>query len=110
MVSSCNFKWISPNAYFASFCFTTCSCHNIFLGNKCFRSNEFGPVSNVQFRYNSYNFWPFVISGAAGGGVRISVSGEPKVPGAASTIAEEAVDQLQENEKLVAGDRYVLKL
>jgi hypothetical protein len=41
--------------------------------------------------------------GAAGGGVRISVSGEPKVPGAASTIAEEAVDQLQENEKLVAG-------
>ena len=38
------------------------------------------------------------------------MSGEPKVPGAASTIAEEAVDQLQENEKLVAGDRYVLKL
>ena len=45
----------------------------------------------------------FRFSGAAGGGVRISVSGEPKVPGAASTIAEEAVDQLQENEKLVAG-------
>jgi hypothetical protein len=44
-----------------------------------------------------------LFSGAAGGGVRISVSGEPKVPGAASTIAEEAVDQLQENEKLVAG-------
>ena len=53
---------------------------------------------------------PLFISGAAGGGVRISVSGEPKVPGAASTIAEEAVDQLQENEKLVAGNRYVLKL
>ena len=44
------------------------------------------------------------VAGAAGGGVRISCSGEPKVPGAASTIAEEAVDQLQENEKLVAGN------
>ncbi len=43
------------------------------------------------------------ISGASGGEVRISCSGEPKAPGTASTIAEEAVDQLQENEKLVAG-------
>jgi hypothetical protein len=49
-----------------------------------------------------------LFSGAAGGGVRISVSGEPKVPGAASTIAEEAVDQLQENEKLVAGKQNCL--
>jgi hypothetical protein len=49
-----------------------------------------------------------LFSGAAGGGVRISVSGEPKVPGAASTIAEEAVDQLQENEKLVAGKQNYL--
>ena len=35
--------------------------------------------------------------------VRISVSGEPKdLARGTSTIAEEAVDQLQENEKLVA--------
>ena len=42
---------------------------------------------------------------SSGGGVRISCSGDPsgKTPGTASTIAEEAVDQLQENEKLVAG-------
>lgn len=44
------------------------------------------------------------VAGASGGQVRISCSGEPKAPGAASTIAEEAVDQLQENEKLVAGN------
>ena len=37
--------------------------------------------------------------------VRISVSGEPKdLARGTSTIAEEAVDQLQENEKLVAGE------
>ena len=47
-----------------------------------------------------------IIAGASGGGVRISVSGEPKPPGAASTLAEEAVDQLQENEKLVAGEIF----
>ena len=42
------------------------------------------------------NFYP---SGASGSGVRISCSGDSsKNP----TIAEEAVDQLQENEKLVA--------
>ena len=42
---------------------------------------------------------PFVILGASGSGVRISCSGDSsKNP----TIAEEAVDQLQENEKLVA--------
>ena len=38
--------------------------------------------------------------GAAGGPVRISCSGDNSKP---PTIAEEAVDQLQENEKLVAG-------
>ena len=40
------------------------------------------------------------ILGAAGGPVRISCSGDNSKP---PTIAEEAVDQLQENEKLVAG-------
>ena len=41
----------------------------------------------------------FVYLGASGSGVRISCSGDSsKNP----TIAEEAVDQLQENEKLVA--------
>ena len=44
----------------------------------------------------------FVILGASGGKVRISCS-ESKGPGATSTLAEEAVDKLQENEKLVAG-------
>ena len=38
--------------------------------------------------------------GAAGGPVRISCSGDSSKQ---QTIAEEAVDQLQENEKLVAG-------
>ena len=38
--------------------------------------------------------------GAAGGPVRISCSEDNSKP---PTIAEEAVDQLQENEKLVAG-------
>ena len=43
--------------------------------------------------------FPFPL-GASGSGVRISCSGDSsKNP----TIAEEAVDQLQENEKLVAG-------
>ena len=44
------------------------------------------------------------IPGATGGQIRMSCSGDSslKPPGAASTIAEEAVDQLQENEKLVA--------
>ena len=52
------------------------------------------------------------------GGVRISVSGQERSDimkrqisqsGAKpSTIAEEAVDQLQENEKLVAGKLYIL--
>ena len=55
-----------------------------------------------------YKFGLFIVAGAAGGGVRISVSGEPKPPGATSTIAEEAVDQLQENEKLVAGNLDVI--
>ena len=50
-----------------------------------------------------------LIPGASGGQlrdqVRISVSGEPKdLARGTSTIAEEAVDQLQENEKLVAGE------
>ena len=40
------------------------------------------------------------VLGAAGGPVRISCSGDNSKP---PTIAEEAVDQLQENEKLVAG-------
>ena len=40
--------------------------------------------------------------------VRISVSGEPKdLARGTSTIAEEAVDQLQENEKLVAGEIFL---
>ena len=44
--------------------------------------------------------------GAAGGPVRISCSGDNSKP---PTIAEEAVDQLQENEKLVAGkNKYFL--
>ena len=43
----------------------------------------------------------FISLGAAGGGVRISCSGDSSKP---PTIAEEAVDQLQENEKLVAGN------
>ena len=42
--------------------------------------------------------------GAAGGPVRISCSGDNSKP---PTIAEEAVDQLQENEKLVAGMKNV---
>ena len=46
------------------------------------------------------------ILGAAGSGVRISCSGDnTKAP----TIAEEAVDQLQENEKLVAGKKIFSK-
>ena len=52
-------------------------------------------------------FFVPAFSGASGGGVRISCSGEPLKSGpggAASTIAEEAVDKLQENEKLVAGE------
>ena len=50
------------------------------------------------------NFILVTFSGnAANGGVRISCS-ESKPGGATSTIAEEAVDQLQENEKLVAGE------
>ena len=36
-------------------------------------------------------------------GRQLSNAGDIKTPGAPSTIAEEAVDQLQENEKLVAG-------
>lgn len=49
----------------------------------------------------SLSFWH--LTGATGGQVRISCS-ESKAPGATSTIAEEAVDKLQENEKLVAGN------
>ena len=45
-------------------------------------------------------FFCFLITGAAGSEVRISCSGDSSKP---PTIAEEAVDQLQENEKLVAG-------
>jgi hypothetical protein len=43
-----------------------------------------------------------LIAGAASGLGR-QISSDPKTPGGPSTIAEEAVDQLQENEKLVAG-------
>ncbi len=43
-----------------------------------------------------------LITGAASGLGR-QISSDPKTPGGPSTIAEEAVDQLQENEKLVAG-------
>ncbi len=47
-----------------------------------------------------------LIAGAASGLGR-QISSDPKTPGGPSTIAEEAVDQLQENEKLVAGkERY----
>ena len=48
------------------------------------------------------NFLSLIIFylGAAGGPVRISCSGDSSKQ---QTIAEEAVDQLQENEKLVAG-------
>ena len=45
---------------------------------------------------------PPVYTGAASGLGR-QISSDPKTPGGPSTIAEEAVDQLQENEKLVAG-------
>ena len=41
------------------------------------------------------------------------ISADPKTPGgpgSCSTIAEEAVDQLQENEKLVAGERNIYNL
>ena len=40
-------------------------------------------------------------AGAAGGGVRISCSGEPKAAGS-SILTEEAIDHLKENEKLLA--------
>jgi len=43
-----------------------------------------------------------LFAGAASGLGR-QISADPKTPGGPSTIAEEAVDQLQENEKLVAG-------
>ena len=48
----------------------------------------------------------FIFLGAAGSGVRISCSGDSS--GKPQTIAEEAVDQLQENEKLVAGEFWKL--
>jgi hypothetical protein len=50
------------------------------------------------------NMYSHLIAGAASGLGR-QISSDPKTPGGPSTIAEEAVDQLQENEKLVAGKR-----
>ena len=44
----------------------------------------------------------FAVAGASSELSR-QISTDPKSPGGPLTIAEEAVDQLQENEKLVAG-------
>ncbi len=57
----------------------------------------------------------FIEQEAQNGGARISVSGQDRsdimkrqisMGAKPSTIAEEAVDQLQENEKLVAGEAW----
>ena len=57
-------------------------------------------VPRVITIYIFWNIFYIYFLGAAGGPVRISCSGDNSKP---PTIAEEAVDQLQENEKLVAG-------
>ena len=59
------------------------------------------PKSPIKITMFFYSIW---IAGAAGSEVRISVSGDSSKP---PTIAEEAVDQLQENEKLVAGKYFI---
>ena len=64
------------------------------------------PCNQSMINGQSFSFILFLPGDeGSGGGVRISCSVDPtgKPPGTASTIAEEAVDQLQENEKLVAG-------
>ena len=53
-------------------------------------------------------FWDFYKTFLSGSASELGrqISADPKTPGgpgSCSTIAEEAVDQLQENEKLVAG-------
>lgn len=54
-------------------------------------------------------FWDFNLNYSPGSASELGrqISADPKTPGgpgSCSTIAEEAVDQLQENEKLVAGE------
>ena len=52
--------------------------------------------------------WLYVAGSASELGRQISADPKtPGSPGSCSTIAEEAVDQLQENEKLVAGEMII---
>ena len=75
----------------------------IFIGEMSY-SKSFGLLSVFVLLANKLvikqNVLLLYFLGAAGGPVRISCSGDNSKP---PTIAEEAVDQLQENEKLVAG-------